>query len=97
MTHSVILGTGSYVPEKILSNKDIEKMVDTTDEWIFNRTGIRERRVASQDMAASDLSIPASRNALEAAGMNPTDVDLIILTTLTPDSMCPSAACWLQA
>jgi 3-oxoacyl-[acyl-carrier-protein] synthase-3 len=97
MTHSVILGTGSYVPEKILSNKDLEKMVDTTDEWIFNRTGIRERRVASQDMAASDLSIPASRNALEAAGMDPTDVDLIILTTLTPDSMCPSTACWLQA
>jgi len=97
MTHSVISGSGSYVPEKVLSNKDLEKMLDTTDEWIFNRTGIRERRVASQDMAASDLAIPASKNALEVAGVESKDIDLIILTTLTPDSMCPSAACRLQA
>ncbi len=97
MTHSVILGTGSYVPEKVLSNQDLEKMVDTTDEWIFDRTGIRERRVAPPQAAASDISIPASKNALEAAGMDPKDVDLIIVTTLTPDSLCPSTACWLQA
>lgn len=91
------MGTGSYVPEKVLTNADLEKMVDTTDRWIVERTGIRERRVAPPEMAASDLSVHASRAALEAAGVNPKDIDLIILTTLTPDTMCPAAACWLQA
>ncbi len=97
MTRSVILGTGSYVPEKVLSNADLEKMVDTTDQWIFDRTGIRERRVAPADAASSDISAPACRAALEAAGMDAKEIDLIILATVTPDSMCPSAACWLQA
>ncbi|OGL61956.1 MAG: 3-oxoacyl-ACP synthase [Candidatus Tectomicrobia bacterium RIFCSPLOWO2_12_FULL_69_37] len=97
MTRSAILGTGSYVPEKVLTNADLEKMVDTSDQWIRERTGIRERRVAGPELAASDLGVPAARNALEAAGMDPNDIDLIIFTTLTPDTMCPAAACWLQA
>jgi len=97
MTHSVILGTGSYVPAKVLANSDLEKIVNTTDQWIFERTGIRERRVAQPEAAASDLSLPASRRAIEAAGMDSKDIDLIIVTTLTPDSLCPSTACRLQA
>ena len=97
MTRSAILGTGSYVPEKVLTNADLEKMVDTSDHWIRERTGIRERRVAGPELAASDLGIPAAKSALAAAGMDPKDIDLIIFTTLTPDTMCPAAACWLQA
>lgn len=97
MTRSVILGTGSYVPEKVLTNADLEKMIETTDQWIVDRTGIRERRVAPPDAAASDLSVHACREALDAAGMDPKDIDLIIMTTCTPDSMCPAGACWLQA
>ena len=97
MTRSVILGTGSYVPEKVLTNADLVKMVDTTDQWIVERTGIRERRVASPDVAASDLAVHAGREALDAAGMDPNDIDLIIMTTITPDTMCPAGACWLQA
>jgi 3-oxoacyl-[acyl-carrier-protein] synthase-3 len=97
MTRSVILGTGSYVPEKVLTNADLEKMVDTTDEWIMERTGIRERRIAPPEIAASDLSVHACKDALEAAGMTAEDIDLIVMTTLTPDSMCPAGACWLQA
>ena len=96
MNRSVILGTGSYVPDKVLSNADLEKMVDTTDQWIFDRTGIKERRVASPDAASSDISAPACREALKAAEMDAKEIDLIIVATLTPDSMCPSAACWLQ-
>ncbi len=97
MTHSVILGTGSYVPERVLSNADLEKMVDTSDQWIRERTGISERRVAKADEATSHLSIHAANQALEAAEVRAEDIDLIIVTTLTPDTMCPAAACWLQA
>ena len=97
MPHSVILGTGSYVPERVLSNADLEKMVDTSDEWILERTGISERRVAKPDEATSHLSIHASNQALETAGVDAEDIDLIIVTTITPDTMCPAAACWLQS
>lgn len=97
MTRSVILGTGSYVPEKVLTNADLEKMVATSDQWILDRTGIRERRIADPGVASSDLSVHACRNALDAAGMTPLDIDLIIMTTCTPDSLCPAGACWLQA
>ncbi|MCY4382406.1 MAG: ketoacyl-ACP synthase III [Nitrospinae bacterium] len=97
MTHSVILGTGSYVPERVLSNAELEKMVDTSDQWIRERTGISERRVAKPDEATSHLSIHAANQALEAAGLGPEEIDLIIVTTLTPDTMCPAAACWLQS
>jgi len=93
-----ILGTGSYVPPKILTNSDLEKMgLDTSDEWISQRTGVRERRIADPDVSTSDLAYEASTKALEMAGMTARDVDLIIVATITPDTCCPSAANWLQA
>lgn len=91
-----IIGTGKYVPEKILTNADLEKMVDTNDEWIVSRTGIRERHIASPDEATSDLSYAAALKALESAGMKPEELDLIIIATITPDSAFPSTACILQ-
>ena len=93
-----ILGTGSYVPPKVLTNLDLQEMgLDTTDEWIIQRTGIRERRVADPETTTSDLGYEASIRALDAAGMAPKDLDLIILATITPDTCCPSGANWLQA
>ena len=92
-----IVGTGSYVPERVLTNRDLEKMIDTTDEWIVQRTGIRERRIADPDEDTSDLAKGAALKALEAAGMSAADIDLIIVATITPDMCCPSAANWLQA
>jgi 3-oxoacyl-[acyl-carrier-protein] synthase-3 len=93
-----ILGTGSYVPPKRLKNADLEKMgLDTTDEWIQKRTGIKERRIADPDVSASDLGYEAALKALEAAGLTAQDIDLIIVATITPDTCCPSAANWLQA
>ena len=92
-----IVGTGSYLPERVMTNFDIAKFLDTSDEWIFTRTGIRERRIARQDEAVSDLSKIASERAMEAAGLNPDDIDLIILGTITPDTHCPAGANWLEA
>lgn len=93
-----ILGTGSFVPPKILNNYDLQEMgLDTTDEWIVQRTGIKERRIAEQDVTTSDLSYEASVRALDMAGMSIKDIDLIIIGTITPDTCCPSAANWLQA
>ena len=93
-----ILGTGSFVPPKILSNFDIEAMgVDTSDEWIIKRTGIKERRIAEDDMCTSDLALEASLKALDMAGLSARDLDLIVLGTLTPDTNCPAASNWLQA
>jgi len=93
-----ILGTGSYLPPKVLTNLDLQKMgLDTSDEWIVKRTGIRERRVADSDVATSDLAREASVRALEMAGLSVGDIDLIILATITPDTCCPAAANWLQA
>lgn len=93
-----ILGTGSYVPPKVLSNKDLEAMgLDTTDEWIVQRTGVSERRMAAPDVTTADLAREASLKALEAAGMSPKDVELIVVATITPDTCCPAAANWLQA
>ena len=93
-----ILGTGSYVPPKVLSNFDLQKMgLDTTDEWIAQRTGVRERRIADPDVATSDISLQASLKALDMAGLTAKDLDLIIVGTITPDTCCPSAANWLQA
>ncbi len=93
---AAFLGVGRYAPEKVLTNSDFEKMVDTTDEWIIERTGIRERRIASEDQAASDLAIPAALNALEMAAVSPEELDLIILGTVTPDFFFPSTACIVQ-
>ena len=93
-----ILGTGSFLPAKVLTNFDLEKMgLDTTNEWIVQRTGVHERRIADPDMATSDLGYHASLNALEMAGLTVNDIDLIIVATITPDTCCPSAANWLQA
>ncbi|MDP6178559.1 MAG: beta-ketoacyl-ACP synthase III [Desulfatiglandales bacterium] len=93
-----ILGTGSYVPSKRLTNFDLQKMgLDTSDEWIVQRTGIKERRIADPDVNTSDLALEASKKALEMAGMTAGDLDLIILATITPDTCCPASANWLQA
>jgi len=91
-----ILGTGSYLPEKVLTNLDLEKMVDTSDEWIVSRTGIRERRIASPEQASSDLAYEASVKALKKAGITADQLDLIVVATVTPDMMFPSTACLLQ-
>ena len=93
---SRIVGTGSYVPEKIFTNKDFEKMVETTDQWILERTGIRERRLAQEKEASSDLALPAARKALEDAKLDPMDLDLILVATTTPDMLFPSTACLIQ-
>lgn len=93
-----ILGTGSYVPPRRLTNVDLQEMgLDTTDEWIVQRTGVKERRIAEPDVTTADLAREASLRALEAAGLTPGDPDLIIVGTITPDTCCPSAANWLQA
>jgi 3-oxoacyl-[acyl-carrier-protein] synthase-3 len=93
-----MLGTGSYVPPRVLTNDDLVATgLDTSDEWISKRTGVRERRVAAPDVTASDLGYEAAVRALDMAGLTPADLDLIIMATITPDTCCPSAANWLQA
>jgi 3-oxoacyl-[acyl-carrier-protein] synthase-3 len=87
-----IIGTGSYVPEKVITNHDLEKMVDTTDEWIRTRTGMVERRIASNNEAASDLAIMAAKRALKDADVKAKDIEMILLATATPDMLFPSTA-----
>jgi 3-oxoacyl-[acyl-carrier-protein] synthase-3 len=87
-----IAGVGAYVPERVLTNGDLEAMVDTSDEWIVTRTGIRERHIAEPDQAASDLALPAAREALEQAGVEPEELDLVIVATATPDMLFPATA-----
>ncbi|MEK6693381.1 MAG: beta-ketoacyl-ACP synthase III [Nitrospirota bacterium] len=96
MKRSRIVGSGSYVPKMVLTNFDLESMVNTSDEWIIERTGIRERRIAGKDEAASDLAYEASQRALKSSGIKAKDIDLIILATTTPDMVFPSTACLLQ-
>jgi 3-oxoacyl-[acyl-carrier-protein] synthase III len=91
-----IVGTGSYTPEKILTNEDLSRMVDTSDEWITTRTGIKERRVAAKDEQTSDMAAKAALNALEQAKISPTEVDLIVVATATPDMLFPATACFVQ-
>lgn len=91
-----VIGTGKYVPEKILTNHDMEKMMDTNDEWIVSRTGIRERHIAAPEEATSDLAYEAAKAAAASAGISPSDIELIIVATITPDSAFPSTACILQ-
>ncbi len=91
-----VTGTGSHLPEKVLTNDDLQRMVDTSDEWITTRTGIKERRLASENEATSDLAAGAARAALENAGLEAGDLDLIIVATVTPDMAFPSTACFVQ-
>jgi len=95
--YSRIIGTGSYLPEKLVTNADLARTVDTSDEWIQQRTGIRERHFAADGQMASDLALEASRRALEAAGIGPDALDLILVATTTPDMVFPSTACILQS
>ncbi|HJQ64016.1 MAG TPA: 3-oxoacyl-ACP synthase, partial [Burkholderiales bacterium] len=82
-TYSRIVGTGSYLPAKVLTNQDLERMVETTDEWIYTRTGIRQRHIAADGENASDLALAASNKAMEAAGIRPQDIDLVVVATTT--------------
>src|SRR5437868_9385976 len=94
--NAFIAGIGAYLPKKILTNVDLEKMVDTTDEWIVTRTGIKERRIAEKDELTSDMAAAAARQALDSAAVSPADVDLIICGTVTPDTPYPATACYIQ-
>lgn len=96
MVHSKIAGTGSFLPANIRTNADLEKMVDTTDEWIVTRTGIRQRHIAAEDEFTSDIATKAAAKAMEAAGVSAEDIDLIIVATTTPDKIFPSTACIVQ-
>jgi 3-oxoacyl-[acyl-carrier-protein] synthase-3 len=97
VTYSRITGTGGYLPEKVLTNRDLEKIVDTTDQWIQERTGIKKRHIAQDGETTCDLAEQAARRAMEAAGKGPEDIDLIVLATTTPDQVFPSTACLLQS
>ncbi len=94
---AAISGLGAYLPEKVLTNFDLEKIVETTDEWIRTRTGIRERRIAASHQSSSDLALPAAKEAIRNAGLTVQDIDLIIVATISPDMLFPSTACYLQA
>lgn len=93
----IIAGTGKYVPEKIVSNDDLAKIMDTSDEWIFGRSGIKRRRIAADGETTSDMAVNAARNAIADAQLTAQDIDLVIVTTVTPDMLFPSTACLLQA
>jgi 3-oxoacyl-[acyl-carrier-protein] synthase-3 len=93
---TVVSGTGSFLPEKILTNQDFERLVDTTDEWITTRTGIKSRHIAEPGMTTSDMAAAAGKRALEAAGVDPKDVELIIVATFTGDRPLPATACFVQ-
>ena len=96
MIYSKIKGTGSYLPEQVLTNNDLEKIVDTTDEWIRSRTGIKKRHLAREDETTCDLAERASKTAIKMSGKKKDDIDLIIVATTTPDVIFPSTACLLQ-
>jgi len=95
--YSRIIGTGGYLPDKVLTNEDLEKMVDTTDQWIRERTGIKKRHIADDNQTTCDLAEQASLRAIEAAGIKADEIDLIVVATTTPDQVFPSTACLLQS
>ena len=97
MRRIFIKGTGSYLPEEVITNQDVARMIQTDSEWIKTRTGIEERRKALPEQAASDLALEASKRAMEEAGVSAEDLDLIVMATITPDTHCPSGANWLEA
>jgi len=96
LINAKILGTGSYLPEKVVTNKDLEKQVDTSDQWIQERTGIKKRHIAEDNQTTCDLAEFAARNAMDAAGLSAEDIDMVIVATTTPDRVFPSTACLLQ-
>ncbi len=96
LRHSRIAGTGRYLPERVLTNRDLEKLVDTTDEWIRTRTGMERRHMAAAEQASSDLAIPAARAALESANCTPEEIDLVVVGTTTPDLVFPNVGCMVQ-
>jgi len=96
MERTGILGVGKYLPENVLTNADLARMVDTTDEWITTRTGIKQRRIAAENEATSDMAVKAAKSALKNAKLTPEDIDLIIVATITPDMFFPSTACLIQ-
>lgn len=96
MKYTQIIGTGGYLPEKALTNQELEKIVETTDQWIVERTGIKRRHIAAEGETTCDLAEQAARRALDAAGLQPADIDLVIVATTTPDRVFPSTACLLQ-
>src|SRR5215207_2386690 len=91
-----ISGTGSYLPDRVVENSWFEKIVDTSDEWIVQRTGIKQRRFVAPEQATSDMATEAGRRAIEAAGLQPSDIDLVIVGTLTPDHLLPSCSALVQ-
>ncbi len=93
---SRIAGTGAYVPERVMTNAALEKLVDTSDEWIQERTGIKERRIAAEGESASDMAVQAARRALEAAGLSASDLDMIIVGTISADMPLPACAAFVQ-
>jgi len=97
MIYSRIVGTGSYLPARVMTNDEFAKRLETSDAWIRERTGIRQRHIAGESQTSSDLALEASRRALEAADLSASDIDLIIVATSTPDFVFPSTACLLQA
>ena len=96
MTWSTIAGTGGYLPERVMTNQEFEKIVDTSDEWIRERSGIKRRHIAAEGETTSDMGVAAARKAIDAAGIENTDVDLIIVATTTPDKVFPSTSCIVQ-
>jgi len=96
MTFTKISGTGGYLPERVMTNKEFEKLVDTSDEWIRERSGIKRRHIAAEDETTSDMALAAGRRAIEAAGIETSEIDLIIVATTTPDKVFPSTACIIQ-
>ncbi len=96
LRRATITGTGSYLPDRVVTNLDLEKMVNTSDEWIRQRTGIRERRIAEDNVATSDICVPAARWAIKNANINPLDIQMILVATVTPDTFFPSTACYVQ-
>src|ERR1700678_1754332 len=91
-----IVSTGMYLPSRVMTNTDLEKMVETSDEWIVSRTGIRERRIAAEDEFTSDMGAKAAQQALELGGIDPQSIDLVIVATCTGDTVFPSTACYIQ-
>src|SRR3989304_3516753 len=96
MVRARIIGTGSYVPKRVLTNHDLEKMIETSDEWITERTGIKERRIAAEGETTSDMAAKAAKKALEMAGIEPDEIDTVIVATVTPDMDFPSTECFVQ-